>query len=293
MAKDENAQGQKEEKAQKEGKDQKEPKEAPKRAEGLKKAGKVKGRKRWASIVAPQSFNNIVLGESHVESAEKLLGKSLTANLMTLTGDMRNQAVEIRFDVIKVQDGKGIAAVTGYEMVPSQLKRLVRRGRSKIADSFIVRTSTGRLVRIKPIVMTANPASSGACTAMRLAVREKTKQLVKGFTFDGLVQEIIGYKLQRILRDVANAVHPVKSVEIRACVLLPEGAAPPSSDDAEQVNVISPAETAVAFQAVTPEAVLAPDEPAPDAPAPEEPFPDESQAEEQEAEFDEEMVDGA
>jgi ribosomal protein S3AE len=284
MAKDEKAKEDEKVKEEKEGKEEKEVKETPKRAEGLKKAGKVKGRKRWAPIIAPQSFNNIVLGESHVESAEKLLGKSLTANLMTLTGDMRNQAVEIRFDVIKVQDGKGLAAVTGYEMVPSQLKRLVRRGRSKISDSFIAKTSTGRFVRLKPIVMTANQASSGACTAMRLAVREKAKQLVRGFTFDGLVQEVIGYKLQRVLRDAANTIHPVKSVEIRACVLLPEGTAPPSSDDAEPVNVISPAETAVALQAVTAEAVSPPDGSAPDSPSP-----DESQAEEQETEFDEEM----
>ena len=249
-------------KEEKEAKETKEPegkeaKEEPKK-EGLKKAGKAKGKKRWAAIVAPKSFNSITLGESHVETADKLLGKTLTANLMTLTGDMRNQGVEIRFDVVKVQDGKGLAAVTAYELVPSQLKRLIRRGRSKIADSFVVRTSTGRLVRIKPIVLTANPASSGAGSAIRLMVRQKTKELVKGFSFDALVQEIIEYKLQRVLRDAANKTHPVKNVEIRACILLPEGTAAPSADEAEAINVLSPAETAIAEAAATEEPVLAP-----------------------------------
>lgn len=216
--------------------------------EGIKKAGKVKAKKRWAQIVAPKSFNHMVLGESHVETAEQLVGKSITANLMTLSGDMRAQGVEIRFDVTGVQDGKGVTAVTGYEMLPSAMKRLVRRGRAKVADSFVVRTSTGRLVRIKPVVLTANPASSGAQTTIRLAVRDKTKAIVKSLSFDTLIQDVISYKFQRALRDVANKTHPVKNVEIRVCQLLPEGAV--TSDEAETVNVVEPTADAAVDESV-------------------------------------------
>ncbi len=189
----------------------------------VKKAGKVKSKKRWVQIVAPKSFDSMVLGDSLVDGADKLVGKSITVNLMTLNGDMRSQGVEIRFDVINATEGKGHAAVTGYELLPSALKRLIRRGRTKVADSFVVRTATGRLVRIKPIVITANPASSGAATTMRLAVREKAKQLVASISFDKLVQDLIDFKIQRALKDVANKVHPVKNVEVRMCSLLPEG----------------------------------------------------------------------
>jgi len=189
----------------------------------VKKAGKTKAKKKWAQIIAPKSFNNAVLGESYVENAEKLVGKSITVNLMNLIGDMRAQGVEIRFDVIKAAEGKGHAAVTGYEVLPSNLKRLVRRGRTKIGDSFVVRTATGRLVRIKPVLITANPASSGAATMIRKAVRDKAKQIVATLSFDKLIQDLIQFKVQRSLKDVANKVHPIKTVEIRMCILLPEG----------------------------------------------------------------------
>lgn len=223
--------------------EQKETKETKKPV--VKKAAAAKSKKRWCQIVAPKSFDSMVLGESHVDVPEKLIGKTITSNLMTLTGDMRNNGVEIRFDVISTVEGKGMAVVTGYELLPSTMKRLVRRGRAKVGDSFVVRTSTGRLVRIKPVVMTTNPASSGACTEIRLAVRERAKQIISSMSFDVLIQDIIGYKFQRALKDVANKVHPVKNVEIRMCNLLPAGAIAP--DDAERVNVIEN-ETATATQ---------------------------------------------
>ncbi len=220
-------------------------------AKAVKKATRSKAKKRWFPIVGPRSFDNVPLGESHVESAERLIGKSITVNLMHLTNDMRNQGIEIRFDIVKVQDGKGIAAVGGYEVLPSHLKRVVRRGRSKVADSFIVRVGKERLVRIKPMVFTANRASKGAQRAIRLAMREKIKEVLAETTFERLIQELIGFKLQRTLKDVAGKLHPIKSVEIKACRLLPsdvevreedgelviieeEGAEPSAAEDAAE-----------------------------------------------------------
>ncbi len=202
------------------GKDKKDKKkkEKPKR-QIVKKAAKPKAKKKWFSIVAPKSFNNHVLGESLVENADKLVGKSITVNLMHLTNDMRNQGIEIRFKVVKTDEGKGLTSVTGYEVLPGQMKRVVRRGRSKVMDSFIVRCGDV-LVRIKPIVFTANRASAGAQTTIRLAVREKIKHLLKGTTFDQLVQELIQHKLQRTLKDVGLKTHPIKSVEVKSCAIL-------------------------------------------------------------------------
>ncbi len=202
-------------------KDKKEKKKEKPQRKIIKKATKAKAKKHWFPLVGPKSFDNASLGESHVDTVDKLVGKSITVNLMHLTNDMRNQGIEIRFDVVKVQDGKGLTAVTSYEVLPSHMKRVVRRGRSKIMDSFIVRCGKDCLVRIKPMVFTANRASKGAKSAIRLAVRQRIKELLAQTTFDRLVQDLIGYKLQRALKDVAVKSHPIKSVEIKACTLLP------------------------------------------------------------------------
>ncbi len=237
MAKEEKEKQEKQEEKKEEKKDQKKP---------VKTVAKAKTKKKWVQIIAPGSFNSLHLGESLVDDPGRLVGKTVTANLMTLTNDMRNQGIEIRFDIVKVHESKGHAAATGYALLPSQLKRLVRRGRSKIGDSFVVRNQNGRLVRIKPVVLTATPASSGAQTQIRLAVRNRTKQLVAGMSFDRLVHELINYQVQRALKDVANKTHPVRGVEIVACFLLPEG-----TSDARTVRED---ETTVINEAVAPEA---------------------------------------
>ncbi len=189
----------------------------------VKKAGKVKGKKRWLPVIAPKSFESVALGECYVERPEQAVGKTIRTNLMTLTGDMRRQVIEIRFDVVKVGEGKALTAVTGYELLPSGVKRLVRRGRSKVDDSFLVKSATGRLVRIKPLIITANPASERACSALRLTTRERLKQLVSSFSFDKLVQELVHGRIQRALKEPLNKIHPIKTIDIRMCLLLPEG----------------------------------------------------------------------
>ena len=155
---------------------------------------------------------------------------------MHLTNDMRNQGIEISFRITSVKDGQGHASVTGYEVLPSQMKRVVRRGRSKVMDSFIVRCGKEQLVRIKPMAFTANRASRGAQTAIRLTLRQRIKQLLGQTTFDQLVQDLIQFKLQRTLKESAGQHHPIKSVEVKACFLLPQkatGSTPDIQETAE------------------------------------------------------------
>lgn len=204
----------------------------------VKKATKSKVKKKWVTIIGPKSFNNPHLGDSHVTETEKVVGKSITANLMNLTGDMRKQGVEIRFDIIKVVDGKGSAIVTGYELLPSGMKRLIRRGRSKVSDSFVARTATGRLIRIKPLIMTANRASAGAQTRIRLATKELLKRLIKASSFDKLVQDLIQFKIQKSVKDELNKIHPIKSVDIKACFLIPEGETKEVKEDSRDEDFV-------------------------------------------------------
>lgn len=193
----------------------------------VKKAGKAKVKKKWVELRAPKSFNSVDLGHTHVAASEGAIGKNITVNLMNLTGDMRKQNIQITFHVTNVQDGKGVTAVTGYELLPGSLKRIVRRGRTKVADSFITRTATGRRVRIKPLLVTMNPASASAASSIRQAVRERLKEYLKQVSYERLVQDLINFKVQRVAKEAAQKAHPIKTAEIRACFLIPEG----TSDD--------------------------------------------------------------
>lgn len=188
----------------------------------IKKATKSKAKKQWVGVHAPSSFDNTHLGDTYVEMGDKAIGKSVTANLMNLTGDMRKQGVELRFDITKVADGKAQTAVTSYELLPGNIKRLVRRGRSKVDDSFNAKTKSGRRLRLKPFVITNTRVSAAACTAIRLSIRQKLKELVSKTSFDMLVQDLISHKLQKTLKEHISKVCPIRSVDIKRCELITE-----------------------------------------------------------------------
>ncbi|MBR9703742.1 hypothetical protein GOV10_06890, partial [Candidatus Woesearchaeota archaeon] len=86
---------------------------------------KVK-KKKWMPVVAPKIFNNAVLGETHIQDDAQVLRKSITLNLSTVMNDMRKQGYLVRFDVVKLHEGKAITALTGMNMTPSGMKRLIR-----------------------------------------------------------------------------------------------------------------------------------------------------------------------
>jgi ribosomal protein S3AE len=185
------------------------------------KTTKVK-KKHWAQILAPKSFDNIILGESFISEKEELLDKSITANLMVLTDDPRRQGYNVRFDVKEVKDGKGYTQVIGIEMTPSAVKRLIRRGRDKVDDSFVVRIGGGRLVRIKPVLVTNTKASKAAQTEIRLTVRKRLRDMYGKMRFDDIVRDIIDMKTQRQLKDLCSKTHPVRSADIREIVIVPQ-----------------------------------------------------------------------
>jgi ribosomal protein S3AE len=105
-------------------------------------------------------------------------------------------------------------------MSPSALKRLIRRGRDKIDDSFVVRIGGGRLVRVKPVMVTSTKASRAAQTEIRMTARKRLRDMYAKMRFDDIVKDVIDMKTQRLLRDLCAKTHPVRSADIREVIII-------------------------------------------------------------------------
>ena len=87
--------------------------------------GKVK--KKWFPIVAPKTFNEKIIGESHLYDSQSAVGRYIKVNLMSITNDMKNQNANVRFQVTGTNEGRLITEITDYQMNPAAVKRIVRR----------------------------------------------------------------------------------------------------------------------------------------------------------------------
>ncbi len=177
-------------------------------------------KKRWYKLVAPKMFKEEVVGETHLYDPEAMLGRKMSMNMMNLTGHPRDQQAHVKLRIREVREGKGMLEVIGYEMMPSTMKRIVRRDRSKIEDSIVVATSDKKKVRIKPLLITNTRANKSVKKSIRLSVRNKLAEFAAKINFVRLAEEILSSTLQKHIGNAASEIAPIKKSEIKAFILV-------------------------------------------------------------------------
>lgn len=171
-------------------------------------------KQRWIPIYAKGCFNDTHVGETLVGSGDPV-GSTVEVNLMFLTNDVKKQNSNVYYTITNVEENRALAQLTGYSMVGSSLRRLVRRDQSKIDDSFATITKDNVMVRFKPLLLTRGKTSRSCMTSIRLKAREYLLRTVKKMNYNAMIEELVYGKLQKGMREFLSKVHPLKASEIR------------------------------------------------------------------------------
>ena len=177
-------------------------------------------KKKWLPIRASKFFDSELLGDCYLASPDLLMGRTVSANLANLTGDIRQQSVTLKFIVTSMDGEAGVADVIGYQMASSAIRRIVRRGSDRLDESFVCETSDGKKVRIKPMAITKTITNSAVHRSLRKMLVSNLVKIVKKHTFDSLINELITSKLQIEVKADLKKVYPLKAVEITSLWLL-------------------------------------------------------------------------
>ena len=184
-------------------------------AKKVRKAVGKAVKRSWYPILAPALFNNQPIGESPVTDARLLLGKTITVNLMTITGDPKKYSTNVMFKVNRLGESKGFTDIVSWEMLPSAVKRLIRRNKDRIDESILAYTADGLKVRIKPLVITRGKAKSGVTVQLRMALKEYIIRNLKKTTFDNLIQGLVTTRFQKAFKEKLNKIYPIAMCDIR------------------------------------------------------------------------------
>ncbi|NQU98013.1 hypothetical protein HQ533_00965 [Candidatus Woesearchaeota archaeon] len=175
---------------------------------------KVK-KKKWYPIIAPKLFGNKVLGESLLTDSSLMKGRHMTLNLSNITGNPRTHNTNIQFVIKDVRDGQGITEVIKYSLITGVLKRLVRRGRNKVDNSFILRTGDGKRVRIKIIMITNSYIHKSTGTKLRAAARDVLREIIAKNTFEKTIEDLLRADIQKECKKKISKIAPVRNFEVR------------------------------------------------------------------------------
>ncbi|MFH1972398.1 MAG: hypothetical protein ABIJ18_02870 [archaeon] len=177
-------------------------------------------KKRWYSIQAPKVLNNVIVGETPAADPALLEGRIITINLHTVTRNIKKQNTEVKFKIKEIKGNECLTDFIGYEIVSAYVKRLVKRSKCRVDDSFIAETKDNKQVRIKPLVLTRDKAQKGILSALRKSSKEYLTKKLKEMDYNEFLSKLMLGEIQKEMKGELKKVYPLSIAEVRALRLI-------------------------------------------------------------------------
>ena len=171
-------------------------------------------KKFWFPVMAPNIFDNVKIGESYIAEPEVLKGRTINIGLAHVLNDQRLRNINAKF-IIKEVNEKALTEIIGLELSQGYLRRLVKHDKDRIDQSFTAKTSDGKVVRIKPFMVTKTSTKGSILAALRKGSEQRIKQYLSKMKYDTLVKNVVTTNFQRIVKSDLDKIYPLKTFEVR------------------------------------------------------------------------------
>ena len=189
-----------------------------------RRKGRVKDKwreKRWVTVNAPDSFNNVPIAYVPITDDENAAGRVLEVTLYDiLKGDPSQHQYKIYFQIDKVEDDKASTIFKRFEYSKEFLRSLVRRGSSKINFIIDIKTKDGYIFRIKVIALTHRQLNTSRKHALRLIARDVINKTVPEMTIEQFVQATCYSKINSDIMAAFKKVIRVRHVGLEKVKLI-------------------------------------------------------------------------
>jgi small subunit ribosomal protein S3Ae len=189
-----------------------------------RRKGRVKDKwreKRWVTVSAPDSFNNVPIAYVPITDEENAPGRVLEVTLYDiLKGDPSQHQYKMYFQINKVEGDKATTIFKRFEYSKEFLRSLVRRGSSKINFIIDIKTKDGYVFRIKIIALTHRQLNTSRKHALRLIARDVVNNTVPQMTIDQFVQATCYGKINSDIMAAFKKVIRVRHVGLEKVKLI-------------------------------------------------------------------------
>ncbi len=189
-----------------------------------RRKGRIKDKwrdKKWITVNAPDSFNNVPIAYVPITDDENAPGRVLEVTLYDiLKGDPSQHQYKMYFQLDKVSDDKASTIFKRFEYSKEFLRSLVRRGSSKINFIMDAKTKDGYIFRIKVIALTHRQLNTSRKHALRLIARDIINKTVPEMTIDQFVQATCYGKINSDIMAAAKKVIRIRHVGLEKVKLI-------------------------------------------------------------------------
>ena len=189
-----------------------------------RRKGRIKDKwreKRWVTVNAPDSFNNIPIAYVPITDDENALGRVIEITLFDiLKGDPSQHQYKLYFQINKVDGENASTIFKRFEYSKEFLRSLVRRGSSKINFIIDIKTKDGYVFRVKVIALTHRPLNTSRKHALRIIARDVINKTVPEMTIDQFVQATCYSKINSDIMAAFKRVIKVRHVGLEKVKLI-------------------------------------------------------------------------
>jgi len=177
--------------------------------------------KKWITVYAPDSFNNIPIAYIPITDDEHAKGRVIEVTLFDiLKGDPSQYQYKIYFQIDKVEGEKATTIFKRYEYAKEFLRSLIRRGSTKISYITECKTKDGNIFRIKVIALTHKQLNASRMHALRLIARDVMNKTIPQMSIDQFVQATCYGKINSDIMAAAKKVIRIRHVGLEKVKLI-------------------------------------------------------------------------
>ncbi len=177
--------------------------------------------KKWVTVYAPDSFNNIPIAYIPITDDEHAKGRVIEVTLFDiLKGDPSQYQYKIYFQIDKVEGEKATTIFKRYEYAKEFLRSLIRRGSTKISYITECKTKDGNIFRIKVIALTHKQLNASRMHALRLIARDVMNKTIPQMSIDQFVQATCYGKINSDIMAAAKKVIRIRHVGLEKVKLV-------------------------------------------------------------------------
>lgn len=177
--------------------------------------------KKWVTVYAPDSFNNIPIAYIPITDEEHAKGRVIEVTLFDiLKGDPSQYQYKIYFQIDKVEGEKATTIFKRYEYAKEFLRSLIRRGSTKITYITECKTKDGHTFRIKIIALTHKQLNASRMHALRLIARDVMNKTIPQMSIDQFVQATCYGKINSDIMAAAKKVIRIRHVGLEKVKLV-------------------------------------------------------------------------
>ncbi|MBS3107245.1 hypothetical protein J4419_06335 [Candidatus Woesearchaeota archaeon] len=172
-------------------------------------------KKRWFPILAPKYFGDRLIGEVPAAEPKALIGKILTVNLFTLTDNIKRQNFEVSLVVDSVEGDAGHTSILGMRMIPTSIRRMIRKGRARLDITVRAITKKEEAVAVKLLLITKKSVRGSVYHALNNTSRNFVSRRIADSEFAAIAEELVDGRLAKDLKAKVNKIYPLRSCDVR------------------------------------------------------------------------------